>query len=553
MAPLILITDTNRMTLPLAVANLRGAGAGRRRLRRDRGGRRRARAAVHRALPHSPAALRARLHVRRFQGMTMTSTHHPGRPRGARLAAALRPLGLDEVRITGGFWARPPARERHRDARAHRALARVRRAGSPNFDLAAAGTLPEGRRGREFSDSEVYKYLEALAWEIGRTRRRRASRRASAPSSTGSPRRRSRTATSTRGSAGPARSRAGPTSSGATSSTASGTCSRPRSPASARGPDADDGLLGIARRAADLVCDVFGEGGIESICGHAEIEVGLAELGRAHRRAALPRAGAALRRAPRPAARSPTSSAAAPTSRTTCRCARPTILRGHAVRANYLAAGAVDVAVDTGDAELLDALRAPVGPHDRPPHLHHRRAGLAPPGRGVRRRLGAAAGPRLLRDLRGHRLDHVRVAAAARRRRSALRRPDRADPLQRRRDLAERRRPRLLLRQHPAPAGARASPPTRTRPRRARRRRCARRGSRCRAARRTSPARSRASPPTSRRPTTTASSCTSTRRRRSARRSPTGAAVAFDVDDRLPRRRRRPRHDRATTRPASGR
>ena len=35
-----------------------------------------------------------------------------------------------------------------------------------------------------------------------------------------------------------------------------------------------------------------------------------------------------------------------------------TILRGHAVRANYLAAGAVDVAVDTGDAALLDALRA---------------------------------------------------------------------------------------------------------------------------------------------------------------------------------------------------
>src|SRR5690606_31016341 len=38
-----------------------------------------------------------------------------------------------------------------------------------NFDRAAAGTLPEGRRGREFADSEVYKFLEALAWEIGRT------------------------------------------------------------------------------------------------------------------------------------------------------------------------------------------------------------------------------------------------------------------------------------------------------------------------------------------------------------------------------------------------
>ena len=35
----------------------------------------------------------------------------------------------------------------------------------------------------------------------------------------------------------------------------------------------------------------------------------------------------------------------------------PTILRGHAVRANYLSAGAADVAVDTGDTELLAALR----------------------------------------------------------------------------------------------------------------------------------------------------------------------------------------------------
>src|SRR5690606_32587933 len=33
------------------------------------------------------------------------------------------------------------------------------------------------------------------------------------------------------------------------------------------------------------------------------------------------------------------------------------VLRGHAVRANYLSAAAVDVAVETEDAELLDALR----------------------------------------------------------------------------------------------------------------------------------------------------------------------------------------------------
>ena len=33
------------------------------------------------------------------------------------------------------------------------------------------------------------------------------------------------------------------------------------------------------------------------------------------------------------------------------------MLRGHAVRATYLAAGAVDVAVETGDDELLGVVR----------------------------------------------------------------------------------------------------------------------------------------------------------------------------------------------------
>ena len=100
-----------------------------------------------------------------------------------------------------------------------------------------------------------------MAWEIGRTRRRRRSRRASARSST-----RVAAAQEPDGYLNTNFGRPGQaaalvaTSSGATSCTASATCSRPPSPGSARVPDADDGLLGIARRAADLVCDVFGAG-----------------------------------------------------------------------------------------------------------------------------------------------------------------------------------------------------------------------------------------------------------------------------------------------------
>ena len=105
--------------------------------------------------------------------------------------------------------------------------------------------------------------------------------------------RRSPTATSTRSSAGPARSRGGPTSSGGTSCTASGTCSRRPSPARARVPTPTTASSTIARRAADLVCDVFGAGGIES---HLRPRRDRGRPGGArprHRGAALPRAGRA--------------------------------------------------------------------------------------------------------------------------------------------------------------------------------------------------------------------------------------------------------------------
>ena len=79
----------------------------------------------------------------------------------------LRPLGIDEVRITGGFWA-----ERQRTNAAttlpHIAHWQESEGWMGNFDLAASGQLPQGRRGREFSDSEIYKFLEAVAWELGR-------------------------------------------------------------------------------------------------------------------------------------------------------------------------------------------------------------------------------------------------------------------------------------------------------------------------------------------------------------------------------------------------
>ena len=275
----------------------------------------------------------------------------PAVPRSGRL----RPLGLDEVAITGGFWGR--RQETNSRATLGHIHYWLERAGwLPNFDLAAAGTLPEGRHGREFSDSEIYKYLEAVAWELGRrpdaeletlfrtvVARVAAAQEADGYINTqfGRPGQRPRWSDLEWGhelycighliQAAVARRRTS--------------------------PGADDGLWEVAIRAADLVCTVFGADGIQAVCGHAEIETALAELGRAsgddryteQARLFVERRGTGVL-ADIEWGRSyfqddvPIRDAVA--------------MRGHAVRANYLASGAADVAADRDDDALTRALAA---------------------------------------------------------------------------------------------------------------------------------------------------------------------------------------------------
>jgi DUF1680 family protein len=297
--------------------------------------------------------------------MTMSTTL-PARPLDSATArtvvapvvpsrSRLRPLGLDEVRITGGFWG-----ERQAVNAAHtlsHILGRLESEGwLPNFDRAAAGTLPAGRRGREFSDSEVYKYLEAAAWEIGRHNDAELDRTFRAVVD------RVAAAQDVDGYLNTEFGRIG---------------QQPRwsdlewghelyclghlfQAAVARErtrPGADDGLLGIARRAADLVCEVFGPDGLSSFCGHPEIEAALAELARVtgDERYAAQAALFVTRRGHE-------TLADIEWGRRYFQDDIPvrdaTALSGHAVRANYLAAGAVDVAVESGDDDLLASLRA---------------------------------------------------------------------------------------------------------------------------------------------------------------------------------------------------
>ncbi len=267
----------------------------------------------------------------------------------------LRPLGLDEVVITGGFWHR--RQEVNGTATLDHIEQWLEREGwLANFDLAAAGTLDAGnRRGREFSDSEIYKYLEAVAWEIARrggdagleVRYRRLVKRVAAAQEHD----------------GYLNTRFGRAS------------QEPRwsdlewghelynlghlfQAAVARGRTSGidgDLLVEVARRAADLVCDVFGPDGDQRVCGHAEVESGLAELGRLlDEPAYLQQARRFVERRGHHVLQDIEWGRSYFQDEVPIRNAEG--LHGHAVRANYLAAGAVDVAVEAQDASLLQAL-----------------------------------------------------------------------------------------------------------------------------------------------------------------------------------------------------
>jgi hypothetical protein len=271
---------------------------------------------------------------------------------GAR--TTLRPLPFGDAPITGGLWAE---RQRvNREVTIPVGAEQLEAAGSfENFKAAAAGQRGT-YHGRVFQDGEVYKWLEALAWEQARRPdpqfaawQREVTgliRDAQEPDGylntfeqvTGYDRFHDLAINheiynvGTLTEAAVAQVRAGH----------------------------DDGLIAIAQRAVAQLGQTFGPGRRDGVCGHPQIEMALTELFRATGNPddlALARyfvdarghgliAPVGLNRF----AGSTFYSDRIPVLDTT-------VPEGHAVRAVYLASGATDLAIETGDAELLAALR----------------------------------------------------------------------------------------------------------------------------------------------------------------------------------------------------
>jgi DUF1680 family protein len=264
----------------------------------------------------------------------------------------LHPLAFSALTIDDGFWADRQRINRGQSIAA--AWEHLHASGNfENFELAAAS--PEGGRGADyrgpfFMDTDVHKWLEAVSWETGRA----ASPEFSAWSAEAVA-----AVAAAQQADGYVNSyvQAVPGPGGRWQHLATqhelyilghliqAAVARFRS-------TGERDLLAVAERMVDLVIETFGPDSLQGVDGHPEIETALVELYRVTGRADQLELARYFVGARGHDLVDPTGERSAYYSdHVPVRAA--TTVDGHAVRALYLQAGVVDLAVETHDRELL--------------------------------------------------------------------------------------------------------------------------------------------------------------------------------------------------------
>jgi DUF1680 family protein len=268
---------------------------------------------------------------------------------------AQRPLPLGAVKITGGFWRE--RQEINRTSTIPAAAGRLEEAGTLRNLRRAAGHEPvgDGFAGKLFADTDVYKWLEAVAWEQTRSpsseladwQKSTSLLVAAAQEPDGYLNSYVRLALGG--------SRFGDLEKGHELYCAGHLLQAAVAQSRATG---DRTLLEVATRFADLLCKTFGPGRTEGIDGHPLIEMALVDLYRETGTSSYLELASYFVEARGHGLLEPPGHHGPAYFQDHLPVRDVRTLAGHAVRALYLATGATDVAVETNDGDLLEALKA---------------------------------------------------------------------------------------------------------------------------------------------------------------------------------------------------